>query len=116
MGQMFIDGGIWPVLVLGFGLVGLGLAGSMLSKKDGKDHTGLIVALVATTFFLGLGATAVGLYEAGNALQKVGPAEQPAMMARAIGIASSTTAFGALLAALDSLVLGIARALRARVA
>jgi hypothetical protein len=105
--QLILDGGVWSVLVC---LLGLGALGcSSLSFRSGSKLLSLGVGLAAAAFLLGIAGTAMGLYQAGIALDGLPEPERAALMARAVGIAMSPLILGSVMAGFSAILCGVAR-------
>ena len=116
------DGGIFAYLVTLLGIATLTVNVVQLVKRD-KNFMGVIIGLIAATFFLGLCGTGTGLYMAAQAFEVIPNedipdrflkiAENPAAYVGIVmGIAATTTALGSFWAALNSIIAGIAQSLR----
>ena len=107
MGQFIAEGGIWTWVILLLGLGALACNTIVFLGKTKRDLSGLTVALITATVLLGVAGTGMGLYAAGGAISAKPPADQVAVLANAIGIACSTTAFAACLSTVNTLIYGL---------
>lgn len=113
MFEMFTNAGPFAYVVTLLGATALTLNIVQLSRRKGRDLTGLILGLTAATVLMGLSGTGAGMYMAGQTINGADPAAIPRLFAFATGIALTTTTFGALWAALNTVLCGVARTVRA---
>ena len=122
MTGILADGGYFAYVVTLLGIATLSINVVQLVKRD-KNLMGIIVGLIAATFFFGLCGTGAGLYMAAQAFEVINEeaipdrfvkiAENPAAYVGIVmGIAATNTALGSFWAALNSIVAGIAYSLR----
>ena len=124
MGEFIAQGGIFGLIVVTMGVATFGLNLVQLIRP-GRDLRGTIAGMSVATLAMGVAGTAVGLYLAGSAIAGADAAGVPdrliaestepvIMLAKAIGIASTTTALGALFTALNAIIAGVGHSLRSR--
>lgn len=109
----FTDGGIWMILVALLGLASLATSTLPLAKR-GANLTALAIGLIAATFLMGIAGSGMGLYQAAPVISGAAADQQVGMLARALGIALTTTTVGALLGTLSSIFCGVTHHLRKR--
>ncbi len=111
--EMFVNAGPFAYVVTCFGLTALALNVLGLVRRGGRDLTGLALGFAAASLLAGICGTGAGLAMAGQALSTVEAEAIPRLFATAVGIASTTTAFGALWAMLNAILCGVGRTVRA---
>ena len=115
MFEMFIDAGPFAYVITALGLIALGLNIVQLARRQGRDLKPLIIGLSAAALLMGLAGTGAGLYMAGKAIGSLEAADKiPRLFGCAVGIAMTTTAFGALWATLNGMLVSIGHTVRAR--
>ena len=113
MAAMFTNAGPFAYVVTAFGLTALALNVLGLFRRRGRDLSGLAMGFAAASLLAGICGTGAGLYMAGQALAVAEADVIPRLFATAVGIASTTTAFGALWAMLNAILCGVGRTVRA---
>ncbi len=115
MFEMFTDAGPFAYVITALGLTALVLNVVQFARKEGRDLKPLIIGLSAAAVLMGLTGTGAGLYQAGKAIGALNDAEMvPKLFGCAVGIAMTTTAFGALWATLNGMLVSIGHTVRAR--
>ncbi len=110
--SMIQDGGPFMLVVLTLGLVTL-VPNLLQLAHRGRRLTGVVVGLAAATLLAGLCGTGAGLYMMASAFPGAveptveGATQAVSLLARATGVAWTTTAMGALLAAVNAIICGV---------
>ncbi len=111
-------GGPFMLFVLVVGLATLAANVALFVRRD-RRLVGVVVGLAAATLLVGICGTSMGLYMMSTAFPlpaevvAEGAVKSVALLSKATGVAHTTTAIGALLAALNAVVCGVGYA-RAR--
>jgi hypothetical protein len=107
--ETFSHGGLWMHIISLFGIVFYVLLVIQFVKGKEADLIPVLVGLLAALVLTGPLGTAVGLHQAGYAVEAKVQADLAASaMAKAFGVANITTAYSLLLAVPGSIALGIA--------
>lgn len=115
MFEMFTDAGPFAYVITALGLTALVLNLVQLTRRQGRDLVPLIVGLSAAALLMGIAGTGAGLHQAGKAIGALESVERvPTLFGCAVGIATTTTAFGALWATLNGMLVSITHTVRAR--
>ena len=105
-------GGPFMFFVLAAGLAALAANIALLVRRD-RRLAGLVVGLIVATLLMGVCGTSMGLYMMSTVfplspeLAAEGAVKSVALLSKATGIAHTTTAIGAMLAALNAVICGV---------
>ncbi|MDP7115197.1 MAG: hypothetical protein QGH45_24695 [Myxococcota bacterium] len=107
MQELFRIGGPFMFGVVFFGLAALACNVLQFIRRD-RNYTALLVGLVAATALVGICGTSSGIFQLTRAVMSVDADQQFKLFMSGLGVASTTTEMGALLAALNAALAGIA--------
>lgn len=117
MAQFFSDGGPWMLIILVTGLGALALNVVQLTGRSRRDLGPAVTGTIAATVLAGVCATSVGLVQAGLVLPglvEAGKVDAFSTAVQAVQISLNPTVLASLLSAVNALLWGVARTLRAR--
>ncbi len=107
--EAFQNGGLWMYLIVLWGGAFYGLLALQYARRQERDFTWVLWGLLMSLALLGPLGSAVGIYQASvavAAMQGLEPTQAVQTVSTYIGIASTTTIFSTLLAALGAIALG----------
>jgi len=117
MSQFFTDGGPWMIIISALAFSALVLNIVQLSGKARRDLTPVITGTIAATVLVGVCATGAGLIQAGLVIPRLvesGEVEPLGVIVKVVQISLGPTVLASLLSAVNAVLGGLGRTLRAR--